>query len=151
MENLVLRNPTVNDCRLLFDLRNSTDVREFARNSTLITWDDHKNWFRQRILQFSSEPFWMICTGSHPIGYVRFEDESVNYYRISIAISVAYRGLGLGSLALQDSIYKFKEIFPNSSIKAFVHQGNEASIKLFSRVGFTRVGQKSEFLELELQ
>jgi L-amino acid N-acyltransferase YncA len=75
----------------------------------------------------------------------------VNCFHISIALSAAYRGMGFGSLALQDSISKFKEIFPDAKLRACIHQVNTASIQMFTQFGFARVSQESEFLELELQ
>ncbi len=139
------------DSLAIFSLRNSQEVRKVSQDSKMITRDSHDSWFYQRLLRLQVEPFFIGCIDSDVVGYVRYEMKFNNCFVVSIAISSNHRGLGLGTLMLQKSIKKIRDEFPDSELKAYIHEDNEVSIQLFSKVGFTPVKKNASFLEFKSQ
>ena len=148
--NVEFSSARLSDSEFVFHLRNAPEVRHFARNTEIIPREAHEVWFRQRILDSENHPFWVVRYRNVPIGYVRFDRDSRERFFISIAISESFRGRGLGTIVLSESISKIQGFFPSEKIAAVVHSENLVSIRIFRSAGFTIVIQEPNFVTLEL-
>lgn len=124
---------TENDIRLIFNWSNDTHVRAQSFNSNSISFEDHKNWFKENYLNDNSLLLVNKWEGNN-IGLVRFEVEK-NKCTIGILMDKEYRGKGFSSLMLINSCtYYFKRF--SIPIYAYIKESNIASIKSFEKAGF---------------
>jgi len=134
-QSLRLREATIADERLLFDLANEPEVRAASFSSDPIPWEDHQCWFRRKLTQPESVVLVAENFASIPAGVVRF-DIAEGVATISIALAAAFRGQGHGA-ALVDlasrRIFQRPEV---QAVRALVKPANAASVRAFTGAGF---------------
>ena len=82
------------DIQDVFNLSNDGLVRANSIHSHRITWEEHQQWFDQRIQ--SADPFYIIRDANHKlVAQVRID--RAKEVIISISISPEYRGKGLSA------------------------------------------------------
>ena len=153
-EHIFLRKATFNDALDIFNLANETIVRENSFSSNKIEWDEHIEWFKNKLESNTCEIFIIECLGEFA-GQVRFDINSEqNEAVISISIVEKMRGLGLSSFVITNSLRELPKFRRDVKlIKAYIKDENIASVKSFMRAGFrflqnTRVnGCKSKVYE----
>ena len=150
MDALVLRDAQIQDSLLVLELRNASDVREFATSTEEIPVSIHQTWFEKRISNQIRNPFWIIEFKKVDVGYIRFDEVSRNTFEVSIAISNSYRGNGLGKTALMQGLEKLEELSVVSKVIARVHVDNVISKITFKKCGFSESGQDGNFLFFKL-
>ena len=145
---LSIRNASIKDRDVIFEWRNDALSRSMFKNSGLVTWERHCEWFANALS--SSEICVLICEREHgePICVVRF-DVNVTQASVSINLSPTARGQGLGRVCLDLAMHHFKSRRPFiSTFYAEIKTSNVASLRMFERIGFKRLGEQSGFWNL---
>ena len=123
------------DCEMIFDWANDPDVRKASFQQEIIDWQQHQQWFCNK-LEDAHCLFWIIMAeGDKPVGQVRFDiaaEEAV----VSISLSKEARNMGKGSTVIKLSCGKFLQKRKQQRVKAFIKKDNSRSIKSFDRAGF---------------
>lgn len=136
-KQLVLRKATLADAEDLFNLANEDTVRRNSFSQGKIEWADHTRWLSEK-LGDSNCLFLIVDYSDKFVGQVRFDviplqSEAV----INISLCRSIRGLGLSAFVINKSIEEFLKVRRDVKlIKAYVKNGNIASVKAFERAGF---------------
>ena len=136
---IAVRKAVENDCQQIYEWANDSDTRAASFSSGLITWDTHRNWFLEKLL--NPNCLLLICSDDwgNSLGLVRFDlagDEAV----MSINLNPGARGRGLAGLII---IRTVDELFKRSNISwvsAFIKPQNLRSATAFERAGFSMKG-----------
>ncbi len=127
--DFVLRNIVKKDCKLLFDWANDPDVRNNALNTTNIMWNNHLNWFLDKLVNPDTYIYILERKGI-AIGQIRFDRED-DYWKLDYSIDKKYRRMGIGSKIIKLGLEKIE-----GEVKAWVKLDNIASRKVFQKLGF---------------
>ena len=150
-----IRVAELTDIRDVFNLSNSIDVRENSINTREIRWEDHVEWFSSKIVSEDCVYFIIRSHENKFIGQIRFDKtlEEKQTYIVSISLHKDFRGKGLGSKLLLDCSNELLDNFDAKTIYAYINRVNQPSLKSFSRIGYSIVGNKIynglEFLKLK--
>jgi len=135
-----LRVAEPSDADWLLVLQHEPATRRFARNAAPPSREQHLRWLAA-IFEDRSSILAIVETNGRPSGMIRldrsefFSDEHPQY-EVSIAVSTAFQGRGVGSAALR----LIRALYPGAILDAFVLPENEASLRMFLRAGYTGVG-----------
>ncbi|WP_263820699.1 UDP-2,4-diacetamido-2,4,6-trideoxy-beta-L-altropyranose hydrolase [Salinibacter sp.] len=122
------------DCELLWHWANDPKVRENAYDSDPIPWEDHKEWFEEK-LESASSKIYVAEVGSDPIGQIRFDiEEAVAVVDVSVAKSK--RGSGYGTMLIERGTRRFLKEAEVERVDAYVKADNSASRKAFEKAGY---------------
>jgi len=146
MSNIVLREATFDDAKIIFDLSNDEQVRANSIKKNLIEWQNHLKWLKIRLTDDNYKIFLFFFENNF-IGQVKFEISPPEAI-ISISIHNDFRGKGLSAIILKRAIECF--LRKNNAIKsifALIRPENVSSIKSFSKTGF--VYSKNELINQE--
>lgn len=128
-----IREATDSDAKLVFNWSNDPLVRAQSFYSNTIEFENHKNWFKEKVKSDNSLLLINNFEGNN-IGLVRFELEN-NKCTVGISIDEEFRGKGLSSLMLiNSSAYYFNKF--STPIIAYIKESNKASIRAFEKAGF---------------
>ncbi|BAY60649.1 glycosyltransferase family 28 protein [Calothrix brevissima NIES-22] len=136
---LKLRLACSEDCQLLWEWSNDPEVRAFSFSTKPIPWEDHVEWFQSRLHSSNTILYIGVAKNDLPVGQIRYDingDEAI----ISISIDKKFRHQGYGYKLIHLGC---KKIFSNSHISlihAYIKNDNQASIKVFSKAGFKKIG-----------
>ncbi len=124
----------LNDCELLWHWQNEQGMRNYFRNPTVPSWQEHLNWFNNAISNKNVLLF-KIEYKNKPAGMLRldFNLSEERNAEISILISSIQQRKGIAKKALNIIIKNF----PDVSLIADIHPDNIASQKAFISSGFT--------------
>ena len=137
VEEFSVRFADKSDIKNVFELSNDDLVRANSINTNKILWDDHVNWFNNRIKN-TKEPFYIAETSEgNFVAQIRFNKEEDGFV-ISVSIDKNFRGKGLGSKVIEKASKKLNE-YP---ITAYVKNDNIPSQKSFIKAGYMPDGQK---------
>ncbi len=124
------------DTMTVFNLSNERSVRLNSVNQTQIKWQDHLQWYKERIND--NNCFFLLAFNGNDefVGQVRF-DIKLNYAVISISLDKKFRGKGLSSpLLIKSSFQCLKEKPKVKSILAYIRPANTPSIKAFASAAY---------------
>lgn len=150
---LVLRKAIKEDCIMVFELSNDSEVRLNSINTDEITLEEHEKWFAKK----NEDPNYILLLAfreNQLIGQVKFE-LAANVAVISISISTEFRGKGLGPKLIREGVeFLQKTDTKIREIIAYIKPENLASIKSFLRAGFKEQGKtiikNNEFMQFKL-
>lgn len=132
---VMLRPACVDDCRRLWFWRNDETVRMASFTTDEVPWEDHCQWFKDRLTRSDC---W-ICIGQNtqgePIGQIRIDFER-NRAVISIGLASEYRGAGYGTALIRaatDLVFRETAV---SRLEAYARAENRASVSAFRNAGF---------------
>nr|NJM03024.1 UDP-2,4-diacetamido-2,4,6-trideoxy-beta-L-altropyranose hydrolase [Desulfobacula sp.] len=97
---VMMRPAGFNDADLLFKWANDQEVRSSSFNSDPISWEEHLEWFSQKLRDKNSWVFIAENKIGDPIGQIRFERRD-DCFKISYSLDQKFRGLGLGKNLLE--------------------------------------------------
>jgi len=147
--SLALRRAHADDCALVFDWGNDPTTRAMSFSTAAIDWAEHQSWFHTRLADTDGLFFIGEVEGA-PVGVVRFvRDGDADAATISINVAPDQRGRGYGTALVRAGLYQVIEKQFAGAVDALVKPGNEASLRLFSGVGFgervviTHAGQQA--------
>ena len=139
---LSLTLATSEDVRFIFELANDPSVRAQAINTGAIAWDDHVNWFSQK-LRSSETKIYIARAWKKLLGQVRL-DRQADGWLISYSIVANQRGLGLGTQLIAEAM----KLHRGDLLKAQVRNDNVASMKVFEKLGFEKRPVKVDTLDM---
>lgn len=135
MSDIEIRMARPDDSEKLFQWRNHPSIREVSRNTNVIDWQDHQNWFASVL----TDPERMLLIGlrsESPVGVVRF-DKRNDEAEISIYVVSESATSGLGLSLLQSAEHWLRGNHPEiRKIRAHVLGANKRSQRLFSGAGY---------------
>jgi RimJ/RimL family protein N-acetyltransferase len=140
-----LRPATAADSRRLWELRNEETARRVSFDADVIPLDDHERWLAARLTQATqaTAPIFMVgAPAAESIGYVRF-DAVDGELRVSVALTPAARGRGLGPLALREAVAALRAQGRRERVVALIRPDNPRSLAAFRRAGFVVAGERS--------
>ena len=137
LENQVLlRRATEDDLSKTFEWASNPIIRKFFFNVKPVHFEEHKNWFKLRLLNPNSF-YYIGLINSKEFGSIRFDiqdDKAI----VSYLIDPKFQGAGLGTVLLKKGI---ELISKQDGIKISLVQGevlkeNVASVKIFKKLGY---------------
>jgi spore coat polysaccharide biosynthesis predicted glycosyltransferase SpsG/RimJ/RimL family protein N-acetyltransferase len=131
-----LRRALDSDAMPVFNLSNEHSVRLNSVNQSQIKWQDHIQWYSEKINDENCLFLLAFNGGDEFVGQVRFDIKDNNAL-INISIDKNFRGKGLSSPLLIKSSFQCLNNKPNiKSIFAYIRPSNTASIKAFSNAAY---------------
>lgn len=134
---LTIRKAQVEDVDIYFNWVNDEFVRSNSINSRPILYQDHINWFSDKIKNQDSI-LYVFEKNKRPIGQVRFDKEN-EYLFIDYSIDKNYRGKNLGKVIMRMAIENICAVKISNEIKfliAKVKENNIASARVFESLNF---------------
>jgi spore coat polysaccharide biosynthesis predicted glycosyltransferase SpsG/RimJ/RimL family protein N-acetyltransferase len=132
-----LRKVVPEDSKQIFELSNDPEVRNNSINRNKIKWEDHQNWFTQKLKNNNYIILLALDRKDNFIGQVRFEIEK-DKATVSISIMKDFRGKGFSkNLLVNGCKYLFNYRESLNKILAYIRPENRASIKGFDSAGFS--------------
>ena len=127
---ITLRHAELKDAETLFKWANDPEVRYNSINKEPIEFQNHLEWYNQKLYSNCTHIFIMEYAGL-PVGQVRY-DKYKECWLIDYSVAKEYRGLGLGKKLIQQSA----TLFTNGKLIAKVLHSNTASAKVFQSCEF---------------
>lgn len=146
--NLYLRLANSNDTTIIFNWANESSVREQSFNTQLISWDNHINWYNNKLSSEESNIYILYSSDiKRPLGQIRLDYSSKEKaWYIGYSIDKLYRGLGLGVEILK----LIRKEVPSIYLLAQIKIENTASIRAFEKAGYKKAATiNEEFLVYE--
>lgn len=137
---LTLRPTQLTDCEQLWHWVNDADVRASAFSSSPIAWEDHRQWLSRKLHDPQCYMFIAQTSEGTAIGQIRFDCSDDQNAEIDISLDKNQRGFRHGIILLQKGIEKLFEETKIQRVHAYIKSENVASIKLFERADFQKVG-----------
>jgi UDP-2,4-diacetamido-2,4,6-trideoxy-beta-L-altropyranose hydrolase len=139
-----LRPATMEDAARTLELANDPAVRAQSLNTELKAAGDHVAWLERRIARKDYRIWLGFDTANEAfVGTIRLEWEpEQSAWRISFAVTAAYRGQGMGTRLLKTGMESLVREFPDAGPVVFhatVRIGNSASERVFRKLGFREV------------
>jgi UDP-2,4-diacetamido-2,4,6-trideoxy-beta-L-altropyranose hydrolase len=134
-EKVWLRPATTADCALLYTWQCEPGTRRYARNARVPAPEEHRAWLAARL----DDPDCLlnvIMRDNTPAGSLRLDLVEPRAFEISIVISAALQGRGLGRAALTLA----RRLVPEAELRAEIVAGNARSEALFTGAGFVPPG-----------
>ena len=152
IEELLITEAKENDSKFLWELRNEDRIREMMKDTSVIDWKTHEEWF-QKVLFNDDSHIYVGFFENQPVAMVRY-DLSENFrqaFEISIAVKTKFQGIGIAKKLLQKSIKRLAfKVNKSFQIISIVKKNNKKSIKFFESYGFFRMYQSKEFFYYSL-
>jgi UDP-2,4-diacetamido-2,4,6-trideoxy-beta-L-altropyranose hydrolase len=142
-ERLRLRSATAADCELVWRWANQPEVRARSFNSEPIAWDSHVAWFGKKLQDPGCQIFIGINGEDSPVGLVRFDACGPDAVEIGVSVSDEFRGQGLGAILLQSAVAELLRTTTTSIVYALIKPDNQASVRIFEKVGFRLTGTRT--------
>jgi UDP-2,4-diacetamido-2,4,6-trideoxy-beta-L-altropyranose hydrolase len=133
------------DARFLFDLANEPSVRSAGRHTQPIKWEEHLAWLRHHSNTPQSLLMIIETLEDGPVGQIRFHEQAEGVWEVGVSIQSCHRKTGWASTALSLAILELSAKMTVNSLLARIHGENQASQRLFARLGFTRDSQDGGF------
>jgi RimJ/RimL family protein N-acetyltransferase len=139
LNNLKMRFAELMDADLYFKWANDRLVRKNSFNQTEIDFNQHVNWFKNKLNSEDCFFYMFFDEKDNAVGQVRI-DKSDEEVVIGISIDENYRGKNLGTIMLNQACDDYLIKFPKAEIIAYIKEENTASINQFSKAGFIKTG-----------
>lgn len=134
--SLSLRPTTMDDAGILLDWVNQPDSLAHKLKTTMpIEADQHSAWLAHA-LESETCLLWILETEGRPVGQVRFQKTDGPRWSVDIFIDAACRGSGAAHFAIRTAADLLAMREPSAILQADVKAVNQASLKLFGRLGF---------------
>ncbi len=125
---VALRKARPLDCRRVWEWSCSPDARASSLDPRPIPIAEHEQWFRERVAR---DGMWIVEANLADVGVVRIDPTALPFDRISIAITSAARGRGIGRRAVAAACEAWQR-----PVFAEVLPDNAASRACFEACGF---------------
>ena len=135
MTDLQCRLISLVDSKEVLDWRNDPATREMSMNTSVISWNDHSEWF-SKMLDSPTRIGFIGELGGEKIGVV-FMHIHKSKAKVSINLNPAHRGKKLAGLLLRKSMIEVQKL--NLKIDQFIAEiknANTRSAKIFVQNGF---------------
>jgi RimJ/RimL family protein N-acetyltransferase len=150
-----LRRATADDADLILGWANEPAVRAASLRPDPIDRPTHLRWLAARLTDPDRRIWIGEDSAGEPVGVIRFEVEPDGRAAVSISVSSAARGRGVGSRLLAAGIVAANADLRPDGFRARVRDGNCASVALFRGAGFwldsmTATGADADVIDLLL-
>ncbi|OPX84996.1 MAG: Acetyltransferase (GNAT) family protein [Pelotomaculum sp. PtaB.Bin104] len=136
-----LRPVCQEDCQILFIWANDEVTRANSINTSVITWNTHMQWFREKMDSLKS-CLYIITDNDKPVGQIRLDIVDEGSAEISLSVAPQHRGKGYAALGISLALQKVMRDGFCYRVVAKVKAGNKASVKSFINAGFKYSGDK---------
>jgi hypothetical protein len=145
--DIQMRDVSLSDMGQILSWRNTDACVRYSKSNSAISKSQHKDWFGDRILRNSSEPYFIFTLNNQDIGTVRFDsvDSNPKIFITSIIMNPEFYGRGCGSKILSLAVNHIIQNFPKINLIAEIHEENIASVKIFLRNNFNLVDNNDVF------
>jgi len=134
-KKLWLRPSKESECKMIFDWANDPEARAVSFNSDPIPWEDHVNWYENKMTDANYYLLLAINEDDEPVGQVRFEVEGDNA-AISVSVDPNQRGKGYGTSLITQGCDRILSVTDIKVVDAYIKPDNEASKAVFTKAGF---------------
>jgi UDP-2,4-diacetamido-2,4,6-trideoxy-beta-L-altropyranose hydrolase len=124
---------------MIREWRNEPDAVRFSVTGRPVMPDEHAAWFARQ-LEAPAPLFWIAEHVGDPVGQVRV-DVTGTVGTVSIAVASRHRGRGIGTSILRAMLSEIDQRPALSTVIAFAHPDNIASMRAFESAGFRREQQ----------
>jgi UDP-2,4-diacetamido-2,4,6-trideoxy-beta-L-altropyranose hydrolase len=140
--DITLRHVQEQDCELVWRWANEPRARAVSFSSNPIPWEDHRQWFAEKL--HSKNGVFYMATNQHgtPVGQVRV-DPGESGSLISVSLDRDFRSLGLGSRVIRAASERAIRERHLERIDALIKAENSASVMAFSKAGYKSVGKET--------
>ena len=128
------------DCELLWKWANDPQTRSASFHSNPITWEQHCQWFTDKLNSSDCIIYLVSIDQNNPFGQVRF-DVKKNTAVISLSIAKEFRGIGLSSEMIKQACVQFFRESKIQTVQALIKEKNMISISTFKKAGFVKIKQ----------
>lgn len=150
MKAAVARAATHADEELLYAWRNDEETRRWSRTRDVLATTEHYAWLN-RTLADPDRHLWVVESAVAPVATVRHDRIAPRRYEVSLTVAPGSRGQGWAGAALASAQLALERTEPELElIQAHVQADNSASLAVFERAGYQRVGTRHGLLRLEL-
>ncbi|WP_199609259.1 UDP-2,4-diacetamido-2,4,6-trideoxy-beta-L-altropyranose hydrolase [Flocculibacter collagenilyticus] len=141
---LKLRKISQNDCDTLYQWQCDPSTRLFSRNTEIPSKESHIAWFHASLHNPLRAIYILSDELNQALGMVRvdFEQANLDKAEVSIAISPANKGKGLGKSAL----LLLRERYLTTTLLAYIDSRNTASLKIFASTGYQTCEKKDWYI-----
>jgi predicted dehydrogenase/RimJ/RimL family protein N-acetyltransferase len=139
---IVLRPASRDDGDRLRAWRNDPDTRRHSRVSAEVTPDEHERWLSQ-MLSAPDIRLWIAEAAGEALGQIRVSWRPDGWAELHVNIAPEARGRGLGTAVIGEAAARALATGNTSGLVAHIKDENRASLRAFTRAGFTRVGRDS--------
>ena len=140
LNRLKLRLATPDDCQLLWKWANDPAIRAASFASGSIPWEEHVDWFHQKLADPRCILYIIVGEKNIPLGQVRFDIDARGIAEVSISIENGEGNKGYGSAALKLACQRIMRESGIRGVLARIKEWNEVSIRAFTRAGFSNTG-----------
>jgi UDP-2,4-diacetamido-2,4,6-trideoxy-beta-L-altropyranose hydrolase len=133
------------DARFLFDLANEPSVRSAGRHTQPVIWDEHLAWLRHHCNTPRSALMIIETLEDGPVGQIRFHEQAEGVWEVGVSIQSCHRKTGCASTSLSLAILELSAKVNVTILIARIRNENQASQRLFARLGFTRDSEANGF------
>jgi RimJ/RimL family protein N-acetyltransferase len=142
MDDIHLRDATINDKLLVFEWRNIDTLVALSSQQKKVTLQEHQQWFKRKIADLNCKLL-IIQLKNENIGLIRIESEQ-GECEVTIYLIPGYEGRGFGHAALSQAIDNCT--LNCKSYLAKVQSKNAPSQKLFQKLGFSKASENNAFI-----
>ena len=136
VSGLKLRRANQGDCRLLWEWANDSAVRAASFQSQSISWEQHSDWFAQKLDSNQSIIYIGEDESGTPVGQFRLDWNSGCEAQVDISVARERRGSGIAALLIaQGAQAAFCET-PVRRLHACIKPENLPSLRAFEKAGF---------------
>lgn len=141
IETVVTRPAVWEDADDLLGWKNDETVRRFSIVSKEpILRENHLRWL-QKTLADPNVSLKVILSGDQKLGDIRF-DTGEDHIEVSIRLDPRFRGMGVGSRVIAQECARM-ENQNSKTLTATIVDGNQASLRLFTKNGFKVIDQRN--------
>ena len=136
-KDLVIRKAVLEDLETCYNWANDEDVRAQSYNSNQVNFQDHIQWFKQKLINTNSF-YYLLELNGNPVAQIRFQVNN-NEAVLGFLADKTIRNKGLGTAILSKGIEIFVRDFQKSvMIIGYVKDSNVASQRSFERLAFKK-------------
>ncbi|MEW5766986.1 MAG: GNAT family protein [bacterium] len=139
MNEITLREATMDDCDDLYRWRNDPVTREQFFESEVVPYEEHQKWFRKAMDDSNRLFFIGVDEKGEKCGVVRFDIKDGVFAEISVNVAPEKRGKKIGPQLISRSCPLFFLKTKRRLILARTKEQNIASIKAFKKAGFSEL------------
>ncbi|MEL7149187.1 MAG: UDP-2,4-diacetamido-2,4,6-trideoxy-beta-L-altropyranose hydrolase [Pseudomonadota bacterium] len=133
---VTLRPVTPNDMHVIHDWQSEPQARQFSRNTTVPSIEEHSAWFKARLARLDRDPFHIILHEGKPAGFIRLDHtDAPDTWEVSVLVSQTYQRRGIARAALS----LLRLMHPKPNIVAEVDPRNTPSQRVFETTGYRRM------------
>lgn len=136
MTEPVLRPANEDDEALLLEWRNDPETRRQSLQQAPVTTAEHARWLRERLARRSECRIYVAEVDGAPVGQARVDRVGDDRGEISVALSAASRGRGLGRALIAKASQAAVADLGVRTVTAIVKSQNAASLRAFEAAGY---------------